>query len=179
MVVSFDVLMQIIYTVTQGNNEKVPSFVMRLEWTLNQIQLQCPRRIMDLEAQQPLKDHLFHGVYKHICDSVLYLYSTLCASYSQVMVATQKAESENEEIWEKVRARAMVTTDSGEETAELEQHITKLMATLIQTRQAAVSQMHQVVPRNWAMDRGTVGQAPQVTQTPTMVRWPWTDDSGL
>ena len=33
-VASFDVLMQNLYKVTQGNNEKVPSFAMRLEGTL-------------------------------------------------------------------------------------------------------------------------------------------------
>ena len=35
----FDVLMQNFYKVTQGNNEKVPSFAMRLKGTLNQIRL--------------------------------------------------------------------------------------------------------------------------------------------
>ena len=35
------------------------------------------------------------------------------------MVAACKAESKNKEIWDKVRARAMVTTDSGEGMAEL------------------------------------------------------------
>ena len=38
----FNVLMQNFYKVTQGNNEKVPSFTTRLEGTLNQIQLKCP-----------------------------------------------------------------------------------------------------------------------------------------
>ena len=37
MVASFDVLMQNFYKVTQGNNERVPSFATRLEGTLNQI----------------------------------------------------------------------------------------------------------------------------------------------
>ena len=72
---------------------------MRLEWTLNQIQLQCQGRMTDLEAQHHLKDHLFHGVCKHICESVQYLYSTPGTSYSQLMVATQKVESKNEETW--------------------------------------------------------------------------------
>ena len=36
MVVSFDVLMQNVYKVLQGNNEKVPSFDMRLEGNLKQ-----------------------------------------------------------------------------------------------------------------------------------------------
>ena len=73
MVASFDIPMQNFYKVTQGNNEKVPSFTTRLEGTLNEIQLQCPGRMMDLEAQQNIKDCLFHGVCKHICDSCVVL----------------------------------------------------------------------------------------------------------
>ena len=46
------------------------------------------------------------------------------------MVATQKAESKNEEIQDKVRARATVATDSWEGTTELGQEIAKLMAIL-------------------------------------------------
>ena len=94
-VVSSDVLMQNFYKVTQGNNGKVPSFAIMLEGTLNQIRLQCPDRMMDLEVQQHLKDHLFHGVHKHIYDSIQYLYSAPRTSYSQLMVTTCKAESEN------------------------------------------------------------------------------------
>ena len=62
----FNVLMQNIYKVTQGNHEKVPSFATRLEGTLNHIRLQCPRRMMELEVQQHLKDCLFNRVHKHI-----------------------------------------------------------------------------------------------------------------
>ena len=36
-VASFDILMQTIYKITQGNNMKVPSFATRLEGVLNQI----------------------------------------------------------------------------------------------------------------------------------------------
>ena len=63
---SFDILMQNVYKVTQGNHEKVPSFAPRLEGTLNKIRLQCPRRMSELEVQQHLKDCLFHGVCMHI-----------------------------------------------------------------------------------------------------------------
>ena len=80
---------------------------------------------MDLEGHQHLKDCLFHGVHKHIQDSIRYLYSTPKISYLQLMVGTQKAESKYKEIWDKVRARAAVTTDSGEGTTELMQQITK------------------------------------------------------
>ena len=81
-VASFDLLMQNFYKVTQGNHEKVPSFAMRLEGTLNQIRLQCPGRITDPEVQQHLKDHPFHGVNKHIRDPVRYLYSNPRTTYS-------------------------------------------------------------------------------------------------
>ena len=55
-VASFDVLMQNFYKVTQGNHEKVPSFATRLEGTLNQIWLKCPRRIVDCKVACHLKD---------------------------------------------------------------------------------------------------------------------------
>ena len=46
-VASFDVLMQNFYKITQRDYEKVPSFTTRLEGTLNQIWLKCPRWIAD------------------------------------------------------------------------------------------------------------------------------------
>ena len=76
---------------------------------------------MDLEVQQHIKNHFFHRVCKHIHDSFWYLYISPRTSYSQLMVTAHKAESKNEEIWDKVRARAVVTTDPGEGTAELGQ----------------------------------------------------------
>ena len=74
-VASFDVFMHNFYKVTQGNHEKVPSFATRLEGTLNQIRLKCPRRIAECEVTCHLKDLLFHGVHKHIRDSIRYLHS--------------------------------------------------------------------------------------------------------
>ena len=55
-VASFNVLMQNLYKVTQGNHEKVPFFATRLEGTLNQICLKCPRRIADCDMACHLKD---------------------------------------------------------------------------------------------------------------------------
>ena len=93
----FDVLMQNVYKVTQGNHEKVPSFATRLEGTLNQIQLKCPGRIVDCEVACHLIDRLFHGVHKHIRDSTRYLHSNPETTYSQLMVAAGKVESEVED----------------------------------------------------------------------------------
>ena len=79
-VVSFNVLMHNFYKVTQGNHEKVPYFATRLEGTLNQIWLKCPRRIADCKVACHLKDWLLHGVCKHISDSNRYLHSNPGAS---------------------------------------------------------------------------------------------------
>ena len=56
MVASFDVLMQNLYKVTEGNNEKVPYFATRLEGTLNQIRLKCPGRKADCKVACYFKD---------------------------------------------------------------------------------------------------------------------------
>ena len=108
---SFDVLMQNFYKVTQGNHVKVPSFAMRLEGTLNQIRLKCPRQIANHEVSWHLKDGLFHRVCKHIRNSIRYLYSNPKTTYSQLMVTTCKAVSETEEAKDKVRARSAAATE--------------------------------------------------------------------
>ena len=55
-IVSFKVLMQNFYKIMQGNNKEVPSFSTRLEGTLNQIRLRCPRQITDHEVPWHLKE---------------------------------------------------------------------------------------------------------------------------
>ena len=69
------------------------------------------------------------------------------------MAATHKTESENEEVWDKVRARAVVITDSGEGTTGLGQKIAKLMAILTRAGQsrAAVQPVPQIAPEQEAM----------------------------
>ena len=81
----------------------------------------------DIVVQQHLKDCLFHGVCKHIHESIQYLYSTPRTSSLQLMV---QVVNKNEEILDKVRSRATVTTELGEGMAELWHQIAKLMAAL-------------------------------------------------
>ena len=64
-VASFDMLMQNFYKVTQSNDEKVPSFATRLEGTLNQIQLQCPGRIMNERCNSTSRTISFMGHEKY------------------------------------------------------------------------------------------------------------------
>ena len=159
---SFDVLMQNFYNVTQSNYKKVFSFAMRLEGTLNQIRLQWPRRITDQEVQQHLKDHLFNWEHKHIRDSIQYLYTNPRTTYSQLMIAAHKVESENEEAWDKVRARSAVTTEPVKGTTELGNQIARLMAALTRAGQGNSPSSAPDSPRHRGhgreqMDRNTPG----------------------
>ena len=79
--------------------------------------------MMDWEVQQHLKGCLFHGVCKTYSRFHQVSLQHPRTSYLQLEVASQKAESENEEIQDKVRARAAVATDSRDETTELGQQI--------------------------------------------------------
>ena len=86
----------------------------------------------------------------------------------QIIVAARKAESKTEKTQEKVRARAMVTSDLGEGMAELSQQIAKLMAALTQTGQGPSPSS--VPDSSW--EHGyrwkCGGRSTPVTQTPTM-----------
>ena len=127
--------------------------------TLNQNTLQCPRSITDQEVQQHLKDHLFHGVHKHIRDSVRYLYSNPRTTYYQQMIAAHKAESKNEEAHDKVRARPAMTTEAVEGTTELANQIRKLMAALTRAGQGNSPTSAPNSPRQRGHGRGWVNRS--------------------
>ena len=112
-VMSFDILMQNFYKILQGGNKKVPSFMTRLEGTLNQIRIKCPGRIANLEVPWHLKEQLFHGVKKHIRDSIRYLYSNPQTTYSELVVTARRAKSKIEETKVKVRSAAATEVPSG------------------------------------------------------------------
>ena len=172
-VASFDVLMQNFYKVTQGNHEKVPSFATRLEGTLNQIWLKCPERIVDHEVACHLKDQLFHGVHKHIRDSIRYLHGNPKTTYSQLMVAARKAESETEDAKEKVRAWSSTATEVSDGSKELGDQIARLMATLNRTEQGTCPTNTPNSPRHRGHGRGWMDRNVLSTPAPTMVRLAW------
>ena len=160
IVALFDVLMQNFYKVTQSNHEKVPSFAMRLEGTLNQIQCSALEESWTERYNSTSKHCLFHGVCKHIRDSIQYLYSNPRTTYSQLMIAACKVMSENEEAWDKVRSRSAVTTEPVKGTTKLGNQIARLMAVLTRARQGNSpgttpnSPRHRGHGRGW-MDRNT------------------------
>ena len=78
------------------------------------------------------------------------------------MIAAHKAESENEEASDKVRARSAVTTDPVEGTTELGHQIAKLMAALTRAGQGNIPASTPNIPRQRGhrkglMDRSTPG----------------------
>ena len=134
--------MQNFYKVTQNNSEKVPSFATRLEGTLNQIQLQCPRRIISFMWC------------KNIWDSIHYLYSNPNTTYSQLMVTAHKVESEDEEAWDKVCARPAMTTKPVKGASKLGNQIARLMAALIRAGQGSSPGSTPNSPRHRGCGRG-------------------------
>ena len=138
----------------------MPSFATKLEGTLNQIHLKCPGRIADCEVACHLKDWLFHGVCKHIRDSIRYLHGNPEITYSQLMVAARKAESEMEDAKEKVRAWSSASTEVADGMKELGDQIARIMATLNRAEQGTHpartpnSPRHRGCGRGW-MDRNT------------------------
>ena len=150
-VTSFDVLMQNFCKISQGN-EKVPSFATWLEGTLNQIQIKCPGRIADHEVPSHLKDQLFHGVKKHIRDSVRYLYSNPQTAYPELVVTARRAESETEET--KVKAQSAAATEVPSGSKELGDQIARLMAALTRAEQSTCSASAPSSPRHRGCGRG-------------------------
>ena len=152
MVASFDVLMQNFYKITQGGNEKVPSFVTRLEGTLNQIRIRCPRWIANHEVPWHLKDQLFHGARKHVRDSIRYLYGNPQTIYSELVVAAQRAESETEET--RVKVRSAAATEVPISSKELGDQIARLMAALTRAEQSSCPASAPNSPRHRGRGRG-------------------------
>ena len=85
-VAGFDVLMKSFYCVQQSRNKRVSAFIMRLEGTLSDIPMKNPSRVMEQQAQQHLCDCLFYGFYRHLRDSLRYMYDNSLVTYSKLML---------------------------------------------------------------------------------------------
>ena len=99
-----------------------------------------------------LKDRLFHGVKKHVRDSVRYLYSNPQTTYSELMVTARRAERETEETKVKVRSAAATEVPSG--LKELGDQIASLMAALTRAEQSSHSASAPSSPRHRGHGRG-------------------------
>ena len=113
----------------------MPLFVTRLEGTLNQIRIRCPRRIANREVPWHLKERLFHGVKKLVRNCIWYLYCNPQTTYSKLVVMARRAESETEET--KVKVRSGAATEVPSSSKELGDQIARLMAALTRAEQGS------------------------------------------
>ena len=118
------------------------------------ISTKCPGQIANCKVSWHLKDQLFHGVCKHIRDSIRYLYSNPKTTYSQLMVAAHKAESKTEEAKDKVRARSAAATEVVGGSKELGDQIMRLMAALTRAEQGSCPTSTPNSPRHRCHGRG-------------------------
>ena len=95
---------------------------------------------------------IFHGVKKHVRDSMRYLYSNPQTTYSELVVAARRAESETEET--KVKARSAATTEVPSGSKELGDQIARLMAALTRAEQSSHSASAPSSPRHRGHGRG-------------------------
>ena len=86
--------MQEFYCIAQGKSEKVQTFVLHLEWALKAVKQQHPCAMTKQEGHRHLKDHLFHGLKPNLCIALHYLYDKPDSQYSQLVMASRKAETE-------------------------------------------------------------------------------------
>ena len=90
---SSDTLMQEFYQIAQGKSEKVQTFILHLEWALNAIKQQHPYVMTEEEGHRHLKACLFHGLKPNLCNALHYLYDKPDSQYSQLVMASRKAET--------------------------------------------------------------------------------------
>ena len=62
------------------------------EWALKAIK-QHPYAMTKEEGHRHLKDHLFHGLKSNLCNALCYLYDKPDSQYSQLVMASRKAET--------------------------------------------------------------------------------------
>ena len=138
---SSDTLIQEFYCIAQGKSEKVQTFVLHLEWALKAIKQQYPYAMTKDKGHRHLKDCLFHGLKANLHNALHYLYDKPDSQYSQLVMASRKAETETlGSSVSEVRAKSAVVganTDSSEKKASSEplyevimQQIAYLMSTV-------------------------------------------------
>ena len=122
---SSDTLMQEFYHIAQGKSEKVQTFVLHLERAPKAIRQQYPYAMTEEEGHRHLKDDLFHGLKHNLCNTLHYLYDKPDSQYSQLVMASRKAETETLGIGvSKSRAKSATAgthTDLAESIANSEQ----------------------------------------------------------
>ena len=122
---SFDLLMRDFYRADQGEEETILSFATRIEGLLSQIRERFPNQLPHQEEQRLLKDHLFHGSRKSICDSVKYCFADASVNYMYFLEECRKSEDERKAGQAKAAARVKARAAAGTLPPTKEEELTK------------------------------------------------------
>ena len=87
-------------------------------------------------------------------DSIRYLYGNSETTYSQLVIATCRVESEMEETKERVKARSAAATEVASGSRELGDQIARLMAALTRVEQGSHHASAPNSPRHRGHGRG-------------------------
>ena len=125
---SFDVMKQQLYSMVQGESESVSLFATRMKSLLSKIMETWPGKMRPSEVAGVQKDRLFHGVKKHIRDSIRHQYDSPASTYASLVIAARKAEGELQTVdkeeakpeKEKTKAKSASATVPSSETATLQ-----------------------------------------------------------
>ena len=149
---SSDTLMQEFYRIPQGKSEKVQTFVPHLERALKAIKQQHPYVMTEEEAHRHLKDHLFHGLKPNLHNAPYYLYDKPDSQYSQLVMASRKAETETlRNSVSEVRAKSAVVgadTDSQAKGASSEPSYEVIMQQIAYLMSAVTNQTNLNLNKN-------------------------------
>ena len=85
--------MQEFYCIAQRKSEKIQTFVLHLEWALKAMKQQHPHAMTEEEGHRHLINHLFHGHKPNLCNALCYPYEKPDSQYSQLVMASRKAET--------------------------------------------------------------------------------------
>ena len=106
-------------------------------------------------------------------DSIRYLYGNPKTTYSELVVAVQRAESEMEETKEKVKVRSAAATEMVSGSKELEAQTARLMAALTRAEQGICPASAPNSPRLRGCGRGqTDSNTPGLSKLPQWSDWP-------
>ena len=116
--------MQEFYCIAQGKSEKVQTFVLHLERALKVIKQQYPYAMTKEDGHRHLKDCFSLGLNPTLHKALHYLYDKSDLQYSQLVIASRKAETERlKSGMSEVRAKSAVVgadTDSADKKTSSE-----------------------------------------------------------
>ena len=125
----------IFFSMVQEPKEKISSFAARLEKALDEIRAATPPEDLPESikggVEKQLKKQLFYGMLQPSHDSLRYLYDNPQISYTELLVAARKAESEAPSTITRTKLKAAVQKGpepQGENLAGLDDKVTKILA---------------------------------------------------